>query len=81
MQSNFLLSNSDETWNWIDGGVVQYENWGPGEPNGNSDTEACTEMYQSPFVGQWNDVNCEHYQYSVCKMPRGILIKLSQNQE
>ena len=40
----------DETWKWVDGSLVQFENWLPGEPNGDSSTEACVEMYHF-FLG------------------------------
>ena len=28
----------DDLWQWVDGEVLEYDNWDPGEPNGNADT-------------------------------------------
>jgi len=48
---------SEGDWYWITGEPWGYENWGPGEPNGDA-TENCIE-YQPVNVVQWNDLTCQ----------------------
>ena len=52
------------------GAEVNYENWGPGEPNdgsawGTINSEDCVEMYIES--GQWNDRVCDFEQAYVCE--------------
>ena len=53
--------DSEGDWSWIDGGVITYENWLPGEPYGEDDSYShCGTIY---FIesnwGQWNDFWCD----------------------
>lgn len=51
----------DFGYEWLDAGPVDYVNWKAGEPNdtGTLSGEACVEfIYNSSFLGQWNDVWC-----------------------
>lgn len=41
---------ADGLWQWVDGEVIGYNNWDPGEPNANADT---AQIYYSNF--KWDD--------------------------
>ncbi len=52
--------NEDTEWAWLDGTLMDYDNWAEGEPNNMDNTESCTEMIRTPFdsikFGEWNDM-------------------------
>ena len=68
---------TDETWSWEDGTPIQFVNWSPNEPNGDSSSQACVEAFHQTNPGEWNDHSCEEAQYYICKMPMGKL-KITQ---
>lgn len=75
-------------WSWVDGTVVDYFHWAPGEPNNRSDIatcdndvgkfEGCVELYSDdpadPAVrDHWNDYPCESKMRDfVCKRPATV---------
>jgi len=51
---------------WADFSLVDYTNWGEGEPNNAGDGEQCVQMYM--WGGTWNDDNCSGYMQSICEI-------------
>ena len=56
------------TWEWINGGVINYSNWNEGEPNNHVfwKPENCIES-RDGWNGKWNDMNCEATREFLCK--------------
>ncbi|XP_070537335.1 macrophage mannose receptor 1-like [Ptychodera flava] len=56
---------SEGVWRWTDGSEVNYLNWAPNEPNGETE-ENCCEI--SPgFGGLWNDWKCSESAAFICQ--------------
>ena len=75
------MTSTDETWSWEDGTPIQFVNWSPNEPNGDSSSQACVEAFHQTNPGEWNDHSCAEAQYYICKMPIGKLKTKQRCQE
>ena len=72
-----MKGRSQSRFEWIKGGITNYFNWGPGEPNNmkeGMEMEDCIEVRRGVHWGKdfkcgtWNDRICNHYKHSfVCK--------------
>jgi len=51
-------------WKWLSNNPWQYQNWGPGEPNGAS--ELCAEQFGATYSHTWNDKKCSDTLAYVC---------------
>jgi hypothetical protein len=62
--SDMLLEGE---WIWANyGEVIDFRDWGPGEPNSLDGTEECLDMYQVHDF-HWNDNSCEIKQNFMCE--------------
>ncbi|XP_022109148.1 macrophage mannose receptor 1-like [Acanthaster planci] len=59
---------------WSDGSPVEYENWGPGEPNNYDGNENCVEVFLNPGRG-WNDIICEAQRHWICEVPKNVPVR------
>ncbi|KIH63331.1 lectin C-type domain protein [Ancylostoma duodenale] len=57
----------NETGKWTDGSMLDFRNWGDGEPNNSDGAENCTVMYTD---GKWNDVACSLCLPFICETDR-----------
>ena len=70
----YLIGNE---FAWSDQSAVIYENWAPGEPNGEESGEDCVEIYiRNAYVSYWNDHSCTSYRPFLCKVPQGESLTL-----
>lgn len=53
---------TEETWVWTDHSPLNFQAWGPGEPNDWASNEDCAETTAT----RWNDANCDTPQSSIC---------------
>ncbi|CAH3137174.1 unnamed protein product [Porites lobata] len=60
----FNLNSTDRSYEWVDGSMVDFRNWGDGEPNNDNSGENCTELYR--VNGKWNDESCYANRTYVC---------------
>ncbi|XP_018017012.1 macrophage mannose receptor 1 [Hyalella azteca] len=63
------LDNGSYT-SWVDGNLITYTNWYPGEPNNQFGLEDCVGMmysYAGAGQGQWDDMPCDNIERYVCK--------------
>ncbi|XP_033624617.1 macrophage mannose receptor 1-like [Asterias rubens] len=59
---------NNQQFKWVDGTVVDYTNWGSGEPNEANGEEDCVEMlYDWNNAGRWNDVGCGTLNGYICQ--------------
>lgn len=61
-------------WKWVDGSLLSFVKWQPGEPNGVSNIEDCAEMILEYSLGThwkhtWNDVICIATIKFICERP------------
>ena len=56
------------TWEWAaDNTILEYTNWGPGQPDNGDNEEDCMEMKRS-LNWKWNDKECDAHLHFICKM-------------
>lgn len=62
------LQKINGNWTWVaNGQIVNYQNWGVGEPNNVKTDENCVEYISNENKnGKWNDDQCEKEKYPVC---------------
>ncbi|KAK3583995.1 hypothetical protein CHS0354_000151, partial [Potamilus streckersoni] len=48
---------SSATWKWLNENIMEYTNWGNGEPNNIHDNENCAEVIPA-WNSKWNDLDC-----------------------
>ena len=58
---------SEGSWTWSDGSVMNYLNWSPNNPNNQGGTEHCMDITTS-----WNDNSCNRPLKFVCKFTPNI---------
>ncbi|KAM4636534.1 pulmonary surfactant-associated protein D-like [Discoglossus pictus] len=66
-KSAFLGINDIETegvFRHLNGELVTYSNWNPGEPNNQGGSEDCVEIFTT---GKWNDKNCRDKRLIICE--------------
>ncbi|XP_045180757.2 ladderlectin-like [Mercenaria mercenaria] len=51
---------------WLDGTLVSYENWEPGEPSSYDSRQNCITI-KSGSNNKWNDVKCRKQKPSICE--------------
>lgn len=51
----WYLDDNTKRWQWVNGEEVVYENWSPGEPNGEGGREKYGMFYYKYKTGAWND--------------------------
>ena len=56
----------EDVWRWVDGSLLGYEAWGPGEPN-NAGGEDCAHTNFNGNIGVWNDLPCNADEPFVCE--------------
>ena len=61
----FNLNSTDHSYEWVDGSMVDFRNWGDGEPNNANSGENCTELVVASN-GIWNDESCHVNRTYVC---------------
>ena len=61
----FNLNSTDHSYEWVDGSMVDFRNWGDGEPNNANSGENCTELVVA-LNGKWNDNSCYENMTYVC---------------
>ena len=61
----FNLNSTDHSYEWVDGSMVDFRNWGDGEPNNAKSGENCTELVVA-WNGTWNDNSCYENMTYVC---------------
>ena len=61
-------SSIKSRWQWIDGSLAVYLNFGSKEPNNWKGSEDCVEMYPSR---KWNDLNCNTSLHYSCELSSG----------
>ncbi|XP_035698761.1 uncharacterized protein LOC118431627 [Branchiostoma floridae] len=65
----FGLDSNDGSWNFVDGGELNYTDWGAGQPSGN---EKCAEYFPATRVddgerNKWNDHYCWENRGFICE--------------
>lgn len=71
-QSNLwigLVQGVNETYEWLDGTALNFENWKTGEPS--STDERCTEIRH--FDALWNDATCSVKNQFICAAPKDVV--------
>ncbi|CAJ0601616.1 unnamed protein product [Cylicocyclus nassatus] len=76
VRSDYWKGDSNVTWIWTDGTVLDFISWGPTEPNGGQDGQRCVGLVSDPTASnndilwyqKWFDIACTTYMRSfVCK--------------
>ncbi|XP_077159614.1 macrophage mannose receptor 1-like [Paroedura picta] len=55
----------DGKFRWLDGTLVTYAAWAPGEPNNANEDEGCVMQYER--TGLWNDISCSAVKRFICE--------------
>ena len=56
------------TFRWVDGSLVVFSHWYPGEPNNNGQNEDCAQLNTSYGCNDmWNDNQCTANTYFICE--------------
>ncbi|CAJ0601365.1 unnamed protein product [Cylicocyclus nassatus] len=75
VRADYLNSNWAAKWMWTDGSMVDFQTWGPKQPNGGAD-QRCVLIFSDPYTNdppglwyrKWNDWHCDSNLRSfVCK--------------
>ncbi|XP_069825905.1 perlucin-like protein [Dendropsophus ebraccatus] len=53
----------NETWKWLDGTQISFNNWYYEQPDNYQNNEECGESQD----GSWNDIHCTDKLYYICK--------------
>ena len=60
-----------KNWHWSDGSMIDYVNWGEGQPDSRDTSQYCAKVYQDG--GKWDDVLCSEKNGFICKAKKSKL--------
>ena len=62
------LQKQDSGWTWLNGENFSYEDFAPGQPDGNGE---CGNMFgnEAQSAYQWSDSDCMDLNYFMCESP------------
>jgi len=73
MWIGYSSANSDGSWQWADGSLVEFDKWMPGKPGGPDALQLCAsmELINSDDYGKWSDQHCQTKMPFVCVKDKG----------
>ena len=67
----------NNNWRWSDNSILDYVNWGEGQPDSHDTSEYCTKVREDG--GKWDDVLCSEKKGFICKAKKSknVFIRIS----